>query len=164
MEQQDFDQVNDLELTPTVTTGLLYFESDEPTINSRGFSGGIPFYSKTTNFEAFNKEFVAENLLEGVLIYEISNTTSKELELDLEFLGDGGNTLHTESFLLLPHPSALLTREVTYGPGGLDLALLTATGSLRFTVVNWGDDSSISPVEDPKIIVKVAGEFIFQLQ
>lgn len=164
MEEQNFDQIENLTLTPWVATGIFHFESDESFINESGFSNGIPFHVQTTNFDAFNREYLAENLLEGKLIYTLSNTTSKELELELEFLDEAGNTLHSQSFVLGPHPSASQTLEVFYGPGDLDPALLTATSALRFTGVNWGDASSVSSDPDPRVVVRVSGEFRVQLQ
>lgn len=163
MEEQDFNQVDDLEVIPTVTTGILYIESDERTINSSGMFGGIPFYSTTIDFEPFNRDFVADNLLEALLVYEITNTTSKELGLELEFLDEAGTPLHKESFTVGAHPSGIQTREVSYGPGGLDLGILTATSRLRVIVVNWGDATSVSPITDPKLILRSAGEFKIQL-
>ena len=163
MEEQDFDQFDTLRVTPTVTSGLLYFEVDEPSINTSGLPSGIPFYSKTTNFNPFDKDFVVDNLLEAVIVYEITNTTSKELGLTVEFLDGSGIPIYTESFSMGPHPSGTLTREVAYGPGGLALNLLTNTSSLRFTALHLGDATTVSPANDPKFVLKSSGEFILQL-
>jgi len=164
MEEQDFDQFDTLRMVPTVTTGLLYFETDEPSINAIGLPNGIAFYSKTTNFAPFENDYVKERLLRATIVYQITNTTSKELGLNIEFLDDSGIPIHTESFSMEAHPAAAHTREVAYGPGGLDLNLLMATTRLRFTALNLGDASTVSSAQDPKLILKSSGEFIFQLQ
>lgn len=87
-EEQDFSQVDDLRVTPTLASGLFYLESDEPTINSAGALSS--FYSEEINFDAFNEQYVAERLIEGVITYEIDNTTSKEIRLIIEFLDEAG--------------------------------------------------------------------------
>src|SRR5690606_10471062 len=164
MEEQDFGQADDLNINPRVASGILYFESDEGTINDTGASNGEVFYSKLTNFEAFNKDFMEDRLLEGLIVYELTNTTSKALTLEIEYLDESGNRIHGEFFGLGAHPSGTLTREVAYGPGGLSLALLTNTSDLRFNISKLGDASSVSSDPDPKIVVRVAGEFIVRLQ
>lgn len=162
MEEQDFGQIDDLNVTPTVASGIFYLESDEETINSYGGFG--TFYSETVNFDAFNQEFVAERLLEGVIIYEIENTTSKRLDIHIEFLDESGVPLDSETFTIEADPSGTLIREVFYGPGGLSLSILTNTSSLRVTGRNLGDATSVSSQPDPKVILRSAAEFLFRLK
>lgn len=161
-EEQDFSQIEDLSVTPTVASGIFYLESDEETINSAGAFNA--FYSQTINFDAFNEEFVAERLLEGVIIYEIENTTSKRLRIDIEFLDDAGNELDRETFSIEADPSGTLTREVVFGPGGESLSILANTSNLRVTGRNLGDATSVSSQPEPKIIVRSAAEFLFRLK
>lgn len=161
-EEQNFSQIEDLSVTPTVASGIFYLESDEETINSAGNFN--TFYSQTVNFDAFNEEFVAERLLEGVIIYEIENTTSKRLDVRIEFLDESGEPLYMESFDIEADPSGTLTREVVFGPGGESLSILANTSSLRITGRNLGDATSVSSQPEPKIIVRSAAEFLFRLK
>lgn len=162
MEEQDFDQFDDLSITPTLASGIFYLESDEETINSYGGFG--TFYSQTVNFDAFNETYVAERLLEGVIIYEIENTTSKRLDISIEFLDESGNPLYMEGFTVEANLSEPVTREVAYGPGGLSLSILANTSSLRVTGRNLGDATSTSSHPEPKISLSSAAEFIFRLK
>lgn len=162
MEEQDFGQIDDLNVTPTLASGIFYLESDEETINSVGAFN--TFYSKTVNFDAFNQEFVAERLLEGVIIYEIENTTSKRLRIDIEFLDESGEPLDRETFSIEPNPSEMLIREVFYGPAGKNLDILANTSSLRVTGRNLGDATSVSSQPEPRIVVRSGAEFLFRLK
>lgn len=162
MEEQDFGQIDDLNVTPTLASGIFYLESDEETINSVGAFN--TFYSKTVNFDAFNQEFVAERLLEGVIIYEIENTTSKRLRIDIEFLDESGEPLDRETFSIEPDPSEMLIREVFYGPAGKNLDILANTSSLRVTGRNLGDATSVSSQPEPRIVVRSGAEFLFRLK
>jgi len=161
-EEQDFSQIDDLSVTPTLATGLFYFESDEQAINDSGFSRS--FYTQTSSFDAFNEEYVAERLIEGTITYIIENTTSKRLQLTIEFLDEGGNVLDTESFAIEAESTEALTRDVFYGPGGKSLDILTTTSSLRFTAANLSDTTSVSSIAEPMVILRSAAEFIFRLK
>ncbi|MFD2101659.1 hypothetical protein [Flagellimonas iocasae] len=160
-EEQNFDQFDDLSITPTVASSIFYLESDEASINEVD-SG--PFYYQTVNFDAFNEEFVAERLIEGTISYEIENTTSKSLQVSIEFLDEGGNVLDIENFNIEPNLPEPSTRDVTYGPTGKSLNILAATSGLRVTGNNMSDDTSVSNASDPKVILRSAAEFIFRLK
>ncbi|RDY60673.1 hypothetical protein [Flagellimonas nanhaiensis] len=161
-EELDFDQFDDLSVTPTLASGLFYLESTEEFINTVNVSG--VFYEQTFNFDPFNEQFVAERLLEGTLSYEIENTTSKRITLFIEFLDEADTVLDTESFTVDPAPSGTLTREVAYGPAGRNIDILTTTSSLRVTGGNLSDTTSTSSESEPKIILRSAAEFLFRLK
>jgi len=161
-EEQDFGQIDDLRVTPTLASGLFYIESDEATINAAGALNS--FYSQEINFDAFNEQYVAERLLEGVIIYEMDNTTSKELRIIIEFLDEAGRPLDREIFTIEADPSETVVREVSYGPGGKSIDILANTSSLRVLANNLGDGTSVSSAEDPKIILRSGAEFLFELQ
>lgn len=161
-EEQDFSQFDDLRVTPTLASGLFYMESDEDLINTAGALNS--FYSQEVNFDAFNEQYVAERLLEGVITYEIDNTTSKELRLIIEFLDDAGSPLDTEIFTIEANPTETVIREVPYGPGGKPIDILANTSSLRITANNLGDGTSVSSAEDPKIILRSGAQFVFRLK
>ena len=161
-EEQDFGQIDDLNITPTISSGLFYFESDEETINSAG--PNTSFYYDEVTFEVFSEDYVAEHLLEGTIIYEIENTTSKPLRITIEFLNVDGRVLDAETFTIEADPSGILTREVFYGLGGKNLDILANTTGLRMSAGNLGDGTSVSSTDDPKIIFRSGGEFLFELQ
>ena len=161
-EEQDFGQIDDLSITPTLTSGIFYLEADEATINEAGALNS--FYFQEINFDAFNEQYVAERLLEGVITYEIDNTTSKELRLIIEFLDEAGRPLDTEVFTIEADPSETVVREVPYGPDGKSIDILANTSSLRVLANNLGDGTSVSSAEDPKIILRSGAEFLFELQ
>ena len=160
-EEQNFDQFEDLSITPTVASSIFYLESDEETIND--VPAG-PFYYQTVNFDAFNEGFVAERLLEGTITYEIENTTSKRLEVAIEFLDEGGNVLDVELFDIDPNLTETYTREVAYGPTGKSLNILAATDGLRISGNNQSDTTSVSTTPEPKVILRSAAEFLFRLK
>nr|WP_299343331.1 hypothetical protein [Allomuricauda sp.] len=161
-EEQDFDQFDDLSITPTLASSLFSVEAEESFINS------VPvvntFYSNTFNFDPFNENFVAERLLEGTINYEFVNSTSKPIAITIEFLDEAGNILDTEIFDIAAGPGFTATRDVTYGTGGKPLAILTTTSQIRVNGFNLGDNMSVSSESDPRIIMNSAAEFLFRLE
>jgi len=54
-EELDFDQIDDIAVTPTLEGPLVYVEAPEDVINLA--PAGAIFYEQEINFDAFNKRF-----------------------------------------------------------------------------------------------------------
>lgn len=161
VERQDFDQYDALAVTPTVEASLLYIEAPERVINQ---ISGTDFVQQIFNFDAFAEDFVSENLLDGVVRYQVENTTSKPLELTFELLDEGGNTLDTEAFSIDAAPTPLLVREIAYGPGGRSIDIIRNTSSIRVTARNLGDNTSTSSLPNPMVILRSSAQFRIRLK
>lgn len=161
VEQQNFDQYDDISVTPTLEGSLLYVETPESEINQ---ATGVNFIVETFNFDAFTEGFVSDNLLDGSITYQLENTTSKPLELQVEFLDEAGNVLDTELFSLDPAPSAVLNREVAYGMGGKSIDIIRNTSAFRFTALNLGDNSSTSSEPEPRFVFRSSAKFRIELK
>jgi len=159
-EEQNFDQIDDLEIIPTAEASLFFLETPEALIN---LVSGFNFYSQTFEFTAFEEQFFADNVIEGVITYELENTTSKPLEISLEFLDATGATQDIENFMLPSAPTAVLTREVTYGPSGRSLDILRNTVEVQISATNLGDNTSVSSLPSPKVVLRSSGRFMIQL-
>lgn len=162
VEEQNFDQFDDLNIIPTVEANIVYVESPESVIND---APGAVWYIQTFNFDAFNEDFFAENVLDGVIVYELENTTSKELEIIFEYLDEAGNVLDTETFNIDPAPTAILRRETTYGTAtGRSIDIIRNTSGIRVNASNLGDNTSVSSLPNPEIIFRSSGKFRLQLK
>lgn len=160
IERQNFDQYDDLEIIPTVEASILYIESPERLLNE---IPGQDFYSQDYNFDGFSEDVFSERVLDGFIFYEIENTTSKEMEATVEFLDEGGNTLDTQYFHIDPAPTPLVQLQVAYGTGR-SIEIIKNTSSIRVSVRNLGDNSSVSSLPDPKIIFRSSGKFRLRLK
>ena len=160
-EEQDFDQFDDLSMTPAVASSIFCLEADEAFINT--ITTVNTFYTQTFIFEAFSEQFVADRLIEGTITYDFENSTSKPLNIIVEFLDEGGMVLDFENFNIAQGPNETLTRNVEYGPNGKPLDILINTTSIRVTGRNLGDNVSVSPEPDAKVTMRSAAEFIFEL-
>jgi thioredoxin-related protein len=160
-DKQDFDQLDNLDIIPTAEASILYVETPEYIINQLN---GVNFYSQTFNFDAFNEDFVADNVLDGVITYEVENTTSKPLDITFEFLDEAGNSLDSENFMVNAAPTAILTREIAYGPAGRSLDIIRNTSAIRVSATNLGDNTSISSLPNPSIFLRSSAKFRIQLK
>jgi hypothetical protein len=160
-DKQDFGQYDDLTITPTFETSIFYVKAQESIINR---VVGLSFFSQNFNFDAFEEKFFADRVLDGVITYELENTTSKDIEVSIEFLDEDNNVLDTEFFQMSPAPTAILIREVAYGTTGKSLDVLRNTSNIRLSARNLGDNSSTSNLPDAAIILRSAGKFRLRLK
>lgn len=160
-EEQDFGQYDDLSVTPTYETSIFYVKAQESIINS---VTGLNFYTEDFNFDAFEEDFFSERVLEGVITYELENTTSKEIEVLIEFLDQNGTVLDGEFFQMDEAPTAQLIREVAYGSTGKSLDIIRNTSEIRLSARNLGDNSSTSDLPDPAIELRSSAKFTVRVK
>ncbi|WP_246865793.1 hypothetical protein [Croceivirga thetidis] len=160
-EDVNFSQADDLEVEPTLASSIFYFESTEEVIN---LAGSGAFYTEDFTFEAFSEAFVADRILDGVITYQLENSTSKQIDLEIEFLDANGNTIDSEFFSIQPEPAPITEIQVAYGDGGKSLDILRNTRTIRVNGSNLGDDTSISSQPEPKIILRSSAAFTVKLQ
>ncbi len=161
IEEQDFGQYNDLSLTPTFEGGILYVEAPENSIN---LASGADFISQNFNFDAFAENVFSERVLDGVIIYEVENSTSKQLNITVEFLDDADTILDTENFSIDSAPTSILRREIAYGDTGRSIDIIKNTSGIRLSATNLGDNISTSNLPDPMITLKTSGKFRIRIK
>lgn len=160
-EQQDFDQFDDLDIIPTLESSILYLETSEDIINR---IVGVNFFTKSFNFDAFSEKFFSDSVIDGVVTYEVVNTTSKAMDLTLEFLDESDVVLDTELFQMPPAPTPILQRDVIYGAAGKSIDIIKNTSSIRVSANNLGDNTSISSLPSPQISLKSSAKFRVRLK
>jgi len=160
-EEQDLGQYEDLNITPSFESSIFYIEAQESLINR---IVGLNFFTQEFNFDAFEEAFFADRVIEGVITYELENTTSKDIEISIEFLDDADAVLDTEFFQMNAAPTALLIREVAYGDSGKSLDVLRNTSKIRLSARNLGDNSSTSNLTNPSLVLRSAGEFMLRVK
>lgn len=157
IEEQNFDQFEDLNITPTIEGSILYVEAPENLINLAISSS---FYTQDFNFDGFSDAIFADRVLDGVVTYIVENSTSKDLDITVEFLDDSDNVLDTEQFdIVAAPPASIQLREISYGGAGKNLDIIRNTSAIRVSASNEGDSSSTSDLPDPKITIKSSGKF-----
>lgn len=162
MDKQDFDQADDINAYPVIEGSILYVESPEILLNQ---TEAPDFYSREFNFDGFNAAIFSDRVLDGTVFYELENTTSKELEVLVEFLDEGGNQLDEQTFHIDPAPTAFVKVEVAYGSSsGRSIEIIKNTSGIRVTVLNLSDNISVSTLPNPKIVFRSSGKFRMRLR
>ncbi|WP_194524665.1 hypothetical protein [Zobellia roscoffensis] len=161
IEEQDFNQYDEIGLTPTYEASILYVETPESLVNA---TTGVNVFSENFNFDAFSSDVFSNRVLDGTITYIVENTSSKELEVSIELLDAGGNVLDTEVILVEPTPMAMLQRDIAYGSSGRSIDIIKNTSSIRVTANNLGDTTSTSSEPDPKIVLKSSGKFRVEIE
>ncbi len=147
--------------TPSITGSMLYLETTEDLINSNATN---PVFIQSANFDGFNAEVFSGRVLSGSLSYELTNTTSKQLDILLELLDNTGAVLDSEIFNLSPNVNIPISRETFYGPPSTnDIDIIKNLSEIRLILVNNSDFTSVSNSTEPKFIFKSKGEFKLQL-
>jgi hypothetical protein len=160
-EKQDFTQYDDLSITPTLETSIFFVKVQESIINR---VVDVSFFTQDFNFDAFEEAFFSERVLEGVITYELENTTDKPIEIEIQFLGENDALLDTELFTMPAAPTAVFIREVAYGNTGKSLDILRNTTNLRLNAVNFGDNSSTSGIPGASIVLRSSAQFMLRLK
>ncbi|MDB4292385.1 hypothetical protein N9954_03200, partial [Maribacter sp.] len=93
----NFDQIDNLKAEPVLEASIIYIEVPERVIN---LVDDTNFFTQDFNFDAFSSDFFAERVIEGTVTYEVENTTSKALEVSIEFVDESGAVLDTEDFAI----------------------------------------------------------------
>jgi hypothetical protein len=160
-ERQDFTQYDDLSIAPTLEASIFFVKVQESLINR---VVDISFFTQDFNFDAFEEAFFSERVLEGVITYELENTTDKPIEIEIEFLDADDNLLDTELFAMPAAPTAILIREVAYGTAGKSLDILRNTTKIRLNASNFGDNVSTSGIPDASIVLQSSAQFMLRLK
>ncbi|WP_394747245.1 hypothetical protein [Spongiimicrobium salis] len=158
-EDQDFDQIESVELRPSVQSSLFLIEAPESLVNA---SAGANVFTQTFEFDPFNDNVIGDRVIDGSITYEVENSTSKELQVIVDFLDASGTALDQETFTVspsIPPQPFIERREVFYGPGGKDITILQNTTILSIVATNLGDNISTSSLTEPKIILRSSGNF-----
>ncbi|MGI9549591.1 MAG: hypothetical protein ACR2MT_00215 [Aurantibacter sp.] len=162
IEETNFDQFDDLRIEPTIEGSILYVEAPERTIN---LAISANFYTQDFNFDGFSDAIFADRVLDGVVTYIVENSTSKDLDITVEFVDDAGNVLDTEQFsIAAAPPETVELREIAYGGTGRSLDIIRNTSAIRVTAINNGDSTSVSSLPDPIVILKSSGKFRLSLK
>lgn len=160
-EKQDFGQYEDLSITPTLEASIFFIKVQESLINR---VVDVSFFVQNFNFDAFEEAFFADRVLEGVIRYELENTTDKPIEIEIEFLDENGMLLDTELFTMPAAPTAVLIRERAYGNTGKSLEILRNTSDLRLNASNLGDNTSTSGIPGAAIVLRSSAQFMLRLK
>lgn len=157
-EEQDFDQYKDLDIITDASGPVLYVESTEDLINLMTTPNFPP---QKVNFDGFKTNFFADRVISGTVDFQIENTTSKQLEVTVDFLNDADDVIDSRVVLVpAAPPSVIINENFEYGPpSGSSIEIIKNVSSIQLSVVNFSGNTSVSSLPDPKVIFRSSASF-----
>ncbi|KAA5828133.1 hypothetical protein FPF71_04670 [Algibacter amylolyticus] len=132
-EEIDLNQAEDLELSPVIENSLLFFEAPA----SEFFEGGTEVNESSDFIEVdiFKNSFNRSHLIKAEFVFEVVNSIDRSYELQIDFLDDLDQLVHTFSFEASASPdnSEIYTKYTEVFEGNT-LRALMVTGKLSFTI------------------------------
>ncbi len=156
-DEQDYDQARDLEVIPDISGPIIYLETTEAAINAAS-PGPI---SQNINFDGFAAGVFSDRVISGSIKFQFENTTSKNMQIRIDFLDATNNSLDFE-LIQVPAgpPLRRIDREIFYGPPSVrSIDIIRNTSSLQLTFINNSNNNSVSSLPDPKLIFKSSASF-----
>lgn len=156
-EQQDFDQVRDLEVIPDLSGPIVYVETTEAIINTIS----PDTISQSINFDGFASGVFSDRVISGSIQFQLQNSTSKDMDLIIDFLDSDNNSLDSVEIGVAPAlPERTINLEIPYGPpSGRNIDIIRNTSSLQLRFINNSDNTSVSSLPDPKLIFRSSASF-----
>jgi hypothetical protein len=161
VEDVDFSQVNDLEITPGVAFPLVNTELVQDQLVFSGFEvGTLTQISEITILD----NATAQNDLERVLLqFEITNQFDREFRIDFNFLDENNNSTNTSFSLNIPPNAQQFEEEYEIIIANNPLFLNTRRVEVSFTLLPSSDGSVIDENVPANLIFKSAGIFYLRV-
>ena len=93
IKDTDFNQTDDIVVTPTLELDFLFFNLNSENFSEIGMNNLV--VTDTTNFNFLNDEFTADNLLKADFYFKNTNSFPIQLTTQYQFL-DENNNIHYE--------------------------------------------------------------------
>ncbi len=161
----DFNQADNLVLTPVVASSVVYTDVEASRFSENGIELQV-VRDSIANIEIFNEQFVIDNLVRTELIFEATNTIDRTFELQVEFLDDNDVLLDSFSFEAQPSPDGNeVISETTEDYVGQRLDALKQTTKMVITLTLFpsNDGSILNADSTGRIILKSSGLFYLNL-
>ncbi|WP_452597357.1 hypothetical protein [Pontimicrobium sp. MEBiC01747] len=165
VENVDFDQAENIILTPTLESSLLFFE--EPATTFVDNSGAeVLTITDSVVIEIFNDEFVKDNLQKAILLFEATNSIKRTFEAKVDFLNELDELQHTITFTVTPsiNNEAVITESTEVFEGGnLEAIKTTNKLFLTLTMLASSDGSTLNNNSSGTLGFRSKGTFFFNI-
>ncbi|PVW13342.1 hypothetical protein [Marixanthomonas spongiae] len=131
----DFDQAENITLTPVVELNLIYFN-----LKANDFFDSITNTPRltlrdTTELPFLDDDYVQEDLMKADFLFEFTNSIPRRFDVDFQFLDENNaNTYRTGTDVAQGSPENAQTTTFTQTVEGNDLAELTTSSKVVVTV------------------------------
>lgn len=153
----DFNQINDLEITPAIESSLIFFE--EPANRFLDNGNEILIIQDFIIVSLFDNDFIIDNLVKTDFVFETENTINREFDLQIDFFDNSLQSQH--SFSITQGPLSNLNYTEVFEDDTLDALKNTAT--IVFTLRLSPGSPSITQSTPGRIKLKSKAVFYFNI-
>lgn len=129
----DFEQVNDFNMQPVVTTNLAYFKLDAPEFVINGIEQ--PVFSYVSNVNFLNTPFVENDLVKTELYFRIKNTIARRYIYNITFFDIDNIPIHTITMDVAAYNGTEVLAEKTETFTADNVDILKRTAKMVFSIV-----------------------------
>lgn len=161
----DFDQAENLSISPALEVSILHFE--EP-VNTFLDDDGVEIITvkDSVNIGIFSDQFVVDNLIKADFLFEATNTINRAYEAEIEFYNDLFELQHTINFGVSESPNNQdVVVEYVEIFEGMELEALKATTNLVLTLnlLPSMDGSTLNENTPGDLILRSKASFYFNI-
>ncbi len=106
----DFDQTQDVVLSPIAVTDLIFFNLDTSDFVNVNTQDVVLTVRDTTRLEFLDDDFIRENLIEITLDFQVDNSFGQSLINRAAFLNNSGQEQYVVEFEIIPSQDGSLQR------------------------------------------------------
>lgn len=145
VDDVDFDQTQDIVISPTVDASLIFFTIDTSDFESVDTQEAIITVRDTTRLEFLNDDFIRENLKEVTLNFQVDNTFGQSLVNRAAFINNAGDEQFVVSFEIASSPDGSVQRtEFTQVLDEEDIQAISNANQLANEVILTTNGASIN--------------------
>lgn len=158
----DFNQANDIKLTPVFESSLVYI--DEPA--NRFFVNGkeVTGLQDSVNINFFNDPFIVNYLEKAEFLFQTTNSINRGFQVQVDMMNDFNQLQHTFSFSSSASPdnSEVVTEHLEVFEGNSLIALKNTTKLVfKLTILPGAPINANTP---GRIILKSKGTFYLNIK
>lgn len=153
----DFNQINDLEISPVIESSLVFF--DEPANRFLENENEVLITQDFIMVDFFDDEFVVDNLVRTDLVFETENSINRRFDLQIDFFDNSGQLQH--SFSITQEPLSNNNYTEVFEDDALDA--LKNTTVIVFTLRLSSGNPAINETTPGSIKLKSKAVFYFNI-
>ena len=161
----DFDQADDLVLTPVAAASIVYSDVEASRFSINGFE--IETVTDTiADIEIFTDDFVLDHLVKAESIFESTNTINRTFGMHITFLNEANEPVHSFSFDAAPSPTGeevVSTHTEVFEDASLEALKMTRNIAVRFQLYPSTDGSTLDENSTGNISLKSVGTFYLNI-
>lgn len=139
----DFDQAENLSISPVLESSLIYFNFDAPRFQTNDGTENV-VEGDTFEMDIFNDDFARDNLVKAEMFFEVKNSINRRFQAEVQFLDADDQVVHTFTINVIPNGNTEVVTTHTEIFENETLNQLKNTVKMGLTLTMFADASGVS--------------------